>query len=118
VSRATAVRKWIPAATLVVSSEIEYGLTMSSAPTLTPSNTNCTPAIAPAVDDAVGVAGAGPLSDAPFAGAVNRPVAGDGPGGPVVRGVVKTSTAAVPSVHANPIWLLLSVRNPVRKLRV
>ena len=40
VSRATAVMKCVPLDAVAVFHEIEYGLTVSSAPTLTPSTTN------------------------------------------------------------------------------
>src|SRR5712691_1859968 len=45
-SRATAVSAWVPLAAVVEFHAMEYGLTVSSAPRLTPSSLNCTPATA------------------------------------------------------------------------
>src|SRR5207248_11133093 len=51
-SRATAVRVWLPSATVVVSQASEYGAAVSSAPRAAPSSRRCTPTtpvLAPAV---------------------------------------------------------------------
>src|SRR2546422_813640 len=50
-SRATAVNEWLPFDVVVVSHANEYGLVVSSAPRLAPSNVNCTPAT-PRLSDA------------------------------------------------------------------
>ena len=42
VSRATALRVWVPFVSVVVFSDSEYGLEVSAAPTFAPSTRNCT----------------------------------------------------------------------------
>src|SRR5262249_49121967 len=69
VSRARALRTWVPFATVPVSQVIEYGATVSSAPKLLPSRRNCTPATATS-SEAVAVTVITPETVAPAAGLV------------------------------------------------
>ena len=102
VSLAMADRKCWPLGTVIVPHEIEYGLDVSSAPRLTPSRTNCTPAIVPL--PAVGVAETVTTLETvdPFEGAVIVAVVEDPPP-PVFSAVAITSKFVVPCVHTRPI---------------
>jgi vacuolar-type H+-ATPase subunit I/STV1 len=73
VSRATAVRVWVPSLTAVVFQLVEYGDAVSSLPKLTPSSLNCTPATA-ALSEALAVTLVVPLTVAWSAGAVTETV--------------------------------------------
>jgi hypothetical protein len=78
VSRATAARKCVPSADVVVFQETEYGELVSSAPIFAPSNWNWTPAI-PALLDADAVTLIVPETIAPAAGdAIETVVEGGG----------------------------------------
>ncbi|OLC50432.1 MAG: hypothetical protein AUH43_04990 [Acidobacteria bacterium 13_1_40CM_65_14] len=74
-SRATAVNEWLPFDVVVVSHANEYGLVVSSAPRLAPSNVNCTPAT-PRLSDAFADTVTLVETVAPLAGAVIDTVGG------------------------------------------
>ena len=89
-SRATAVRVCVPPLAVVVSHETEYGVVVSSAPPLTPSSWNWTPAT-PWLSDAVAVTVIVPETVAPEAGDVILTVGGVVSGGGHVK----------PGMHSN-----------------
>ncbi|HEX2402362.1 MAG TPA: hypothetical protein VHJ79_20615, partial [Mycobacterium sp.] len=72
-SRATAVSVCAPLVALVVFQFVEYGAAVTSAPRLTPSSLNCTPATA-TLSLAVAVTAIVPLTVAPAPGAVSDTV--------------------------------------------
>src|SRR5439155_26647754 len=75
-SRATAVRLCVPLAGKVVFQETEYGATVSSAPRLTPSSLNWTPATPTIAEAEVETAPAVPETVPTLAGAVSETVGG------------------------------------------
>src|SRR2546425_1040131 len=79
-SRATAVNEWLPFDVVVVSHANEYGLVVSSAPRLAPSNVNCTPAT-PRLSDAFADTVTLVETVAPLAGAVIDTLGGVGSAG-------------------------------------
>src|SRR5687768_17289260 len=90
-SRAVAVNTWEPLAAVAVFHGSEYGAVVSSAPRLTPSSLNCTPAT-PALSDALAVTVVVPRRLAPGVGDVS---ATDG-------GVVSLNTVTVTDGEPNP----------------
>src|SRR3989344_6962664 len=86
-SRATALMVWLPLVAVVESHAIEYGVVVSSAPTLAPSTLNCTPTT-PTLSDALADRVTVPETVAPSAGAMRETV------GLVVSPPVVTSTLA------------------------
>src|SRR5438093_13132205 len=68
-SRATAVRVWDPSLVVVVSHEIEYGASVSSAPRLAPSSLNWTPTT-PTLSEALALTVVAPPTVDPAVGAV------------------------------------------------
>ena len=68
-SRATAVRVWLPSATVVVSQASEYGAAVSSAPRAAPSSRSCTPTT-PVLSPAVATTVTVPLTTLAAIGAV------------------------------------------------
>src|SRR4029077_1585009 len=85
-SRAMADRVWLPLLAPVVFHDTEYGAVVSSAPRLTPSSLNCTPAT-PTLSLALAFTDVVPETVAPDAGAVIETV-----GGVVSLGVFDTVT--------------------------
>ena len=81
-SRATAVSEWLAFVLVVVFHEIAYGFVVSSAPRLTPSSLNCTPATPTLSDADAETVTVVPETVAPLAGAVNETA------GSVVSGTV------------------------------
>src|SRR2546426_345457 len=72
-SRATAVTVWLPLTAVAVFQETAYGAVVFSAPRLTPSSLNCTPATA-TLSEAVAETVTAPLSMAPAVGVVSDTV--------------------------------------------
>src|SRR5437879_2641872 len=79
-SRATAVSVCEPLLAVVVFHDIEYGVAVSSAPRLAPSNRNCTPTT-PTWSEALAVTVVGPPPVAPHAGDVMLTQGGGASGG-------------------------------------
>src|SRR2546427_1948915 len=75
-SRATAVRLCVPLVAKVVFQETAYGATVSSAPRVTPSSLNCTPATPTLSEAEANTVTAGPETVAPVAGALSETVGG------------------------------------------
>src|SRR5437870_10541784 len=69
-SRATAVRLCVPLVAKLVFQETEYGATVSSAPRLTPSSLNCTPATPTLSEAEAETVTAAPETVAPLPGAL------------------------------------------------
>jgi hypothetical protein len=87
VSLATAASACVPSVEVVVFHENEYGEAVLSAPTFTPSNWNCTPAIPPLLDaDAVTLIV--PETVAPAVGVVTETEVDGGGGAPPERGTI------------------------------
>jgi len=102
-SRAMAVIEWAPLAAVVVFHETVYGDEVSSAPRLTPSSLNCTPAT-PTLSEAVAVSETVvPETVVPAAGAVTETVGGVVSGGAVVPMVKLSTTLPCVQVVRTPL---------------
>jgi hypothetical protein len=110
-SRATAVSVWEPLLEAVVSTEIEYGAVVSSAPSAIPSPKNCTPTT-PTLSAAFALTVTVPDTVDPFAGEVMLTVGGAVSGGGPFD-TVTVRTADVVTLPAASRAVAVSVCEPL-----
>src|SRR6185295_5099126 len=102
-SRAIAVSVWLAFEAVVVFHATEYGATTSSAPRLTPSTLNCTPATPTLSEAEAETVTALPETVAPSAGAVKETV-GRVESGVATVNVKSPATVALPAASALVTW--------------